>query len=96
MCGKTARTVRRTGRAKALPDPYWPAKVIDGVGLGALEAAVLEAARHEGVEQDDVVPGRGQRGEQVLAIVTGRLRDEPDGRRTRAPSGARHSPPGPQ
>ena len=46
---------------------------IDGVGLGALEAAVLKTARHGGVEHHHVVPGGGQGGEQLLPGVPGCL-----------------------
>ena len=53
---------------------------VDGVGLGALEAAVLEAPGDERVEQRDLVPGGGQHGEQVLPVMAGGLHDDEDGR----------------
>ena len=56
---------------------------VDGVGLGAFEAAVLEASGDERVEQRDLVPGGGQYNEQVLPVVSGRFHDDQDGRRAK-------------
>ncbi len=54
---------------------------VDGVGLGAFEAAVLEAPCNERIEQRHLMPGGGQRREQVLPVVPGRFHDDQDRRR---------------
>lgn len=48
---------------------------VDGIGLGAFEGGVLEAAR-ERVDQRNLVSGGGQHDEQALPVVTGRLHDD--------------------
>ncbi|HEV2874762.1 MAG TPA: hypothetical protein VGW14_06400 [Thermoleophilaceae bacterium] len=57
------------------------ARRVDGVGLGPLQPGLLEAARGKGVDQRHVMPGRDQRGEEVLPIVPGRLHDDERRRR---------------
>jgi hypothetical protein len=54
---------------------------VDGVGLGALQARLLEAAGEQRVEQRDMVARRCQDGEQVLPVVAGRLHGDQYGRR---------------
>ncbi len=52
---------------------------IDGVGLGAFEAGLLEAAGDQRVEERHVMAGRGEHGEEVFPVMAGRLHDDEDG-----------------
>ena len=77
------RVVQPGGRRALLEGEPREAGRVDGVGLGPLEPGLLEAPRGERVDQRHVVPGRDQRGEEVLPVVPGRLHDD------RAPAAAR-------
>lgn len=49
---------------------------VDGVGLGALEAGLLQAAGNERVDQRALVAGSAEHGEEVLPGVAGGLEDD--------------------
>ena len=54
---------------------------VDRVCLGVFETGILQAPGEQWVEQRDLVPGRGQRGEQVLPVVSGRFHGDQHRRR---------------
>ena len=96
------RVVQPGGRGTLLEGEPREALGVDRVGLGALEARVLEAPGGERVQERHVMPGDGQHGEEVLPVVPGRLhgdqrRRRPERREQRVVAAAilrdRHGPP---
>ena len=75
------RIVQLRGRGTLLEGQPGKPRGIDRVGLGPLEARVLEAPSRERIEQGNVMPSGGQDREEVLPVMPRRLQDDQNRRR---------------